>query len=48
MPVSVLMPLGAAFVIGGYLNQQEKEGKLEYSSSKRRWLIVSKEDSKKQ
>jgi hypothetical protein len=39
-----LVICGAAFMMGGYLNQQEKVGRLEYSSAKRRWVVVRSND----
>lgn len=39
-----LVICGAAFMMGGYLNQQEKIGRLEYSSSKRRWVVARSKD----
>lgn len=44
-PSSALFPLGLAFLLHGYVLLQEKVGKLEYSSLKRRWTVVrNKED----
>jgi hypothetical protein len=40
-PLSSMVLFGILFMFNGYLLQQEKIGRLEYSTAKRRWVTPS-------